>query len=299
MKEKLFTFIVKSTFFVFRFIPHIMIVFMGRILGFILRFFLRFKMDRVKENLGIVYGAKENWPKGIVGKIYRHFGTLLVEMLKLPSINGEAFNKRFHVSGAENLDKALAQEKGVIIVTGHTGNWEYGIAGLNSYGYPMNVIVKKLKSIDNDYLFQKLRGDKGVGFILKEKAVLNIRRALKKNKVVVMVIDQNSKRSEGTFVEHFGKLASTYAAPYVLSNRFKCPVIPCFCYRDENFYDHHIEVYPEVQNEVVEGEEEENVRVNIRNYIKTFEDFLLKHPEQWIWMHRRWRSQPREPENSQ
>lgn len=299
MKEKLFTFIVKSTFFVFRFIPHTILLVMGRILGFILRFILRFKMDRVQENLEIVYGDKKNWPKGIVGKIYRHFGTLLMEILKMPSLGGDSFFKRFHVTGREYLDEALDEGKGAIIITGHTGNWEYGIAGLNSFGYPMNVIVKKLKAVDNDFVFEKLRGEKGVGFILKEKAVLNIRRALKKNKIVVMVIDQNSKRSEGVFVDHFGKPASTYAAPFVLSNRFKCPVLPCFCHRDDNFYDHHIEVFPEIKGEVIEGDEEGTVRKNIRNYIMAFESFLLKHPEQWIWMHRRWRSQPKETESGE
>ena len=299
MKEKLFTFVVKSTFFVFRFIPHTILMCMGRTSGFILRYFLRFKMDRVHENLEIVYGGKENWPKNIIGRIYRHFGTLLVEILKMPSLKGGDFFKRFHVKGENYLDEALAKGNGAIIITGHTGNWEYGIAGLNNFGYPMNVIVKKLKAVDNDYIFEKLRGEKGVGFILKEKAVLNIRRALKKNKIVVMVIDQNSKRSEGVFVDHFGKPASTYAAPFVLSNRFKCPVLPCFCYRDENFYDHHIEVFPEVKGEIVEGDEDETVKKNIGNYIKAFEKFLLEHPEQWIWMHRRWRSQPKELEQSE
>ena len=99
MKEKLFTFIVKSTFFVFRFIPHTVLMCMGRTSGFILRYLLRFKMDRVQENLEIVYGGKENWPKNIIGRIYRHCGTLLVEILKMPSLKGDDFFKRFHVKG--------------------------------------------------------------------------------------------------------------------------------------------------------------------------------------------------------
>lgn len=296
MKEKFLTCIVKITFVFFSLIPHGLLIFMGKCFGFFLRYILRFKKKRVVENLNRVYGSPDKWPPGILGKIYRHFGILFVEILKMPSLKGEEFTKRFHLKGAENLDKALEQNKGVIIVTGHTGNWEYGIAGLNSFGYPMNVIVKKLKDIDNDYLFEKLRGEKGVGFILKEKAVLNIGRALKKNKVVVMVIDQNSKRSEGVFVDHFGTPASTYAAPYVLANRFKCPVIPCFCHRDENFYDHHIEVFPQIEQFVIEGDEDSTVKANIRKFIESFENFLLDHPEQWIWMHRRWRSQPKEEE---
>lgn len=294
MKEKLLTLIVKFTFAIFSIVPHFFVIFFGKCLGFVLQYIVGFKKKLVLENLSTVYGEKEQWPKGIERRIYCHFGILMIEMLKLPSIKGESFTKRFHVKGRENLDKALEENKGAIVITGHTGNWEYGIAGLTSFGYPMNVIVKKLKNVDNDYVFEKIRGEKGVGFILKEKAVLNIRRALKKNKIVVMVIDQNSKRSEGAFVEHFGKLASTYAAPYVLANRFKCPVLPIFCHRDENLYDHHIEVFPEIQHDSIEDDEEGTVKHNIRKYLEAFEKFLLSHPEQWIWMHRRWRTQPKE-----
>jgi len=293
MKEKFLTLLVKITFAFFSIVPHTLIIFFGKFLGFFLQYILRFKKRLVLDNLEIVYGDKSKWPKGIVRKIYRHFGILMLEMVKLPSIKGENFTKRFHVKGNEFLDAALEKGKGAIVVTGHTGNWEYGIAGLTSFGYSMNVIVKKLKNIDNDYVFEKIRGEKGVGFILKEKAVLNIRRALKKNKIVVMVIDQNSKRSEGAFVEHFGKLASTYAAPYVLASRFKSPVLPIFCHRDENLYDHHIEVFPEIEHDSIEGDEEGTVNLNLRKYLESFEKFLLKHPEQWIWMHRRWRTQPK------
>ena len=294
MKEKLLTLIVKFTFAVFSIVPHVLVIFFGKCLGFVLQYIVRFKKKLVLENLNTVYGEKDQWPQGIERRIYRHFGILMIEMLKLPSIKGENFTKRFHVKGRENLDQALEENKGAIVITGHTGNWEYGIAGLTSFGYPMNVIVKKLKNVDNDYVFEKIRGEKGVGFILKEKAVLNIRRALKKNKIVVMVIDQNSKRSEGAFVEHFGKPASTYAAPYVLASRFKCPVLPIFCHRDENLYDHHIEVFPKIEHDLIEGDEEGTVKLNIRKYLEAFEKFLLLHPEQWIWMHRRWRTQPKE-----
>lgn len=293
MKEKLLTLIVKFTFAVFKIVPHALVIFLGKCLGCFLSL-VRFKKKLVLENLEIVYGDRSSWPQGIEKRIYRHFGILMMEMLKLPSLKNENFNSRFHLRGREHLDKALNENKGAIVVTGHTGNWEYGIAGLASSGYTVNVIVKKLKNIDNDYVFAKIRGEKGVGYILKEKAVLNIRRALKKNEIVVMVIDQNSKRSEGAFVEHFGRLASTYAAPYVLANRFKCPVLPIFCHRDENLYDHHIEVFPEIEHDTLEGDEEGTVKHNIRKYLLSFEKFLSMYPEQWIWMHRRWRTQPKD-----
>jgi KDO2-lipid IV(A) lauroyltransferase len=115
---------------------------------------------------------------------------------------------------------------------------------------------------------------------------------LRKNGICVLVIDQNSKRSEGVFVDHFGKLASTYSAPYVLSKKFKCPVLPAFNYRDDNMHNHHTVILPEIPLLTAEDKEEE-VKLNVRAYLKPFEDFLMEHPEQWIWMHQRWKSQPK------
>ena len=266
---------------------------MGRFAGFLLHHIIRFKRKPVINNLNIVYGEGK-WPDGILKKIYRHMGLLFCEMLRMPSLGGEKYIDRFSLHGIENLDDALAQGKGVIIVSAHTGNWEYGISGLNLKGYKANVIVKNLKDIDNDYVFNQIRGKKGVGSILKDKGtVLNVRRALKRNEIVVMVIDQNSKRSEGVFVDHFGKPASTYLAPYVLSNRFGCPIVPVFNYRDENLKDHHIICYPAIKLEP-SGDDQKDQIANTEAYIKAFEKFLMDHPEQWIWMHRRWRSQPKE-----
>ena len=290
MKEKALTQFVCITFFIFGLLPDSLAILLGRFIGWVLQYVLRFKKDIILGNLQIVYGEKENWPENIVKRIYRHFGLLLIEILRLPSLKGEKFTKRFHFHGFENIDAVLEQGKGAIVISGHLGNWEYGIGGLVSEGYKTSVVVKKLKGINNDVIFQKMRGDKNVVSILKDKAILNLRRALKRNELVTLVVDQNSKRTEGVFVEHFGKLASTYASPRILSKKFKCPVIPIYSYRDDNLRDFHVVAYPEIKTEnLSENDTEENTRL----YIKTFEDFLMKHPEQWIWMHKRWRTQPR------
>ena len=291
MKEKLTSKLICLSFWVCGLMPEFAAIWAGRCTGWFLHHILRFKKDRVVENLTLVYGDKDKWPPHILKRIYRHFGMLAIEMLRLPGLKDDRFLKRFHYHGFENIDDVLKQGKGAIIVSGHLGNWEYGIAGLVSQGYKTSVVVKKLKGVDSNMIFQKLRGDKNVVSILKEdRAVLDMRRALKRNEMVTMVVDQNSKRTEGVFVEHFGKLASTYAAPRTLSKRFKCPIIPIFSYRDDNLRDHHVVAFPEI---VPVDCEENDIEVNTRLYMEAFEKFLMEHPEQWIWMHRRWKTQPK------
>ncbi|MCH2207086.1 MAG: lysophospholipid acyltransferase family protein [Lentisphaerales bacterium] len=259
---------------------------LGRLSGVILRV-VGFRKGIVLKNLDIVFG-QGNWSKGLVGKIYRHFGLLFIEMLYFPSVKQKADGHIANITGLENLDAVLEKGNGALIISAHTGNWEMTVGCLASRGYKVNTIVKHLKDVDNDYLNEKLRGLKGVKSIFKENAMLNIRRALKKNEICLMVIDQRSKKREGVVTDHFGKETCTYAAPYVISKRFKCPVVPAYSYRDENLKDHHAHIYPEVK--LIENQDpDEEARLNVRQYLNTLEDFILKYPVQWIWMHERWR----------
>ncbi|MCM8537914.1 MAG: lysophospholipid acyltransferase family protein [Lentisphaeraceae bacterium] len=291
MKSKIITTLVKIVFWTVGHMPRPLIVFKGKCIGKFLHM-IGFKKDRIVRNLNQVYGSKENWPKNILSRIYRHFGLLLIEILKMPSVSQETVKEMTTFDGLEHLDKALSHNQGVIMVSGHTGNWECTMASLVGLGYDLHVVVKRLKHVDNDYIFGQLRESKGIKTIFKDKAVLNIRRALKKNAICLLVMDQNSKRSDGVFVDHFGKKASTFAAPYVLAKRFKCPVVPAFSYRSDDLVNHRAEFLPSVKFIECENPDEE-VETNVRELIKPFEEFLLKHPEQWIWMHQRWRTQPK------
>jgi KDO2-lipid IV(A) lauroyltransferase len=292
MKEKFLTFLISAVFFIFRFIPSRVVVCLGRFVGWFLYRIIRFKRKRIVDNLNIVFGSPEHWPKDILGRIYRHFGLLIFELMKLPSLNGDGFTSRFQYHGEENLKKALEKKQGVLLISAHTGNWEYGITSFALKGYKPHVVAKKIKNVDTDYVYEQIRGKKGSGSIMKDdKAALQVRRALKRNEIVLMVLDQNSKRSEGIFVDHFTKKASTFLAPYIFSSRFKCPVVFGFNYRDENLWDHHCYLSPEFVP-IQTGDKEKDQLANTQAYVKAFEEFLMKHPEQWIWMHRRWRTQP-------
>ena len=265
-------------------------VFLGKAVGSLLHL-VGFRKKIILTNLDVVFG-KGQWPKEMIGKIYRHFGLLFMELLYLPSVTKTEGIEMANITGLENIDAALEKGNGAIIISAHTGNWEMTVGSLASRGYKVSIVAKRMKGIDNEYLNDQLRGATQVNVIYKEKAMLNIRRALRKNEICLLVIDQYSKKSEGIISEHFGMETSSFAAPYIISKRFKCPVVPAYSYRDENLIDHHAHIYPElplIKND--DGSEE--ARLNITAYLKSFEEFILAHPVQWIWMHDRWRQNRR------
>ena len=295
MKSKILTFFLKIMFAVISLLPVGLRVALGKFSGAVLSL-IGFRKKIILSNLDIVFGAGK-WPKELVGKIYRHFGLLFIEMLYYPSIKDEDGCKMANITGLENLDAALEKGNGALIISGHTGNWEVTVGSLAARGYKVSVVSKTMRGVDNEYLYSKLRGSKGVKSILKEKAMLSIRRVLKKNEICLLVIDQRSKKSEGVITKHFGRDAWTFTAPYILRKRFKCPVVPAYSFRDKNLIDHHAHIYPEV--ELIKNDDpEEEIRLNVRQYLKTFEDFILEHPVQWIWMHERWRERRRSKKKS-
>lgn len=275
----------KVGFFTVGLMPIWLRLFLGKFCGVVLRL-IRFRREIVVTNLNIVFGEGK-WNRSMLGQIYQHFGLLGIEMLYLPSIkNG---SDMADISGIANLDNALAKGQGALIVSGHTGNWEMTVGSLASKGYKVHVVVKELKGIDNDYLNKQLRGSQEVQSIFKDKAMLSIRRVLKKNEVCLLVIDQHAKSTEAVVTEHFGQQASTYAAPYIISKRFNCPVVPAYSYRGENLKDHFAHIYPEISL-IEDNDSDLEAKLNIAAYLKTLEEFIMAHPVQWIWMHDRWKA---------
>ena len=145
MKSKIFNALIKLSFWIVKFFPLALRVVLGKCVGVLLRI-VGFRRSIILKNLDIVFG-KGGWPKRMIGQIYQHFGLLFIEMLYLPSIKDGDVMADF--TGLENLDAALEKGKGVIMISGHTGNWEMTAGSLASKGYKVNAIVKKLRDIDN------------------------------------------------------------------------------------------------------------------------------------------------------
>lgn len=270
-------------------IPHKIAVLLGCFIGFCLRL-ISFRRKGIRKHITIARGHfSEELPDDFEKRIYRHFGLLVLEFLRIPYMKNDRFNDLFEVHGLENLDEALAAGRGVMSVSGHLGNWEYSVAHLAQKGYDIRLVVKDMKGVDNDYLYGLLRGRKGVGWIYKRKSVGQIFKAFKENASVGFVVDQKCGEKEGVLVEFFGKPAYAYAGLYVLGKKKNAKILPVYSWRDEDLLRHHVKILPALDF-IETGDAEEDIRVNTQKYVSVIEEAIKEHPEQWIWMHNRWKN---------
>jgi KDO2-lipid IV(A) lauroyltransferase len=227
-------------------------------------------------------------------QICRHVGLLLAEDLRLPKMSrAELMDRcRFH-----NLESALAvlkEGKGIFHLSAHVGNWELGLAALVEAGYPTQIVAKEIKGELGQQFVEMMRGNHGVHSILRgEQAGRRTITAIRKGYAVGFVLDQNMTWKEGIFVDFFGRPACTMSGLAVLSQRTGAPVFPVRFERDPDGYHHDLWVMPPVAWEDVEGGRDEAIRHNTQRYTRVIEEMIRLCPAQWLWMHRRWRTQPK------
>ncbi|MDD4955246.1 MAG: lysophospholipid acyltransferase family protein [Candidatus Omnitrophica bacterium] len=196
------------------------------------------------------------------------------------------------IEGRENLDKALKAGKGVILVTAHIGNFPLMSVKLANEGYKVNFVTRPMRDEKaGDYLFN-LRENAGVKSIFsypKKECISGIVKALRNNEIVIMQMDQNFG-SGGVWVKFFGKIAATPVGPITLGLRTGAKLVPAYIYR-EGFSLHRIKVYPE--EPLIETEnKDETILKNTITFSRIIQSWIEKYPEQWGWIHRRWKSQP-------
>ncbi len=284
-------FFLKALSFVFGHIPYRAAVFLGGALGTIAFRVLGKHREIAHKNLeralGPALSAKEK--ERIARGVFRHLAIMLFEFTRLPWLSRGRMEGLVKWSGLENMDRALARGRGVIILTAHFGNWELLGACLGLAGYRSEVVVRKL---DNE-LFERfvtwVRTRSGNNMIYKKAAMRRLLKSLSANSAVTILIDQNAKRREGFFVDFFGLPACSNKGPALLALASGAPVVPVFIRRQG--LGHLIEVQQEV--EVADtGDREKDAAVNTARFAKVVEEMVRRHPEEWFWVHNRWKTRP-------
>ncbi|MFA5008936.1 MAG: lysophospholipid acyltransferase family protein [Candidatus Omnitrophota bacterium] len=197
-----------------------------------------------------------------------------------------------NIEGRQNLDEALRTGKGVILVTAHMGNFPLMSLKLAKEGYKISFVTRPMRDEKaGDYLFN-LRENAGVKSIFsypRRECVAGIIKALRNNEIVIMQMDQNFG-SGGVWVKFFGKLAATPVGPITLGLRTHAKLVPAYICR-EGFNRHCIKIMPEVP--LIETEnKDETILKNTITFSHIIESWIKEYPEQWGWIHRRWKSQP-------
>jgi KDO2-lipid IV(A) lauroyltransferase len=252
---------------------------------------LGIRRDTVDGNLRIAFpDADSDWIEKTRLAAYEHLGREAAQMLRLSKLDEQAVIERTIPVGLDDLRDALSLGRGIILVTGHYGNWEIAAAAVASRGLPIGAIVRRQGNRLVDERLQQLRRNLGVETIYQGQAPSRVPRLLRSNGVVGIVGDQDARRS-GIFVPFFGRLASTHRGPALFALRLGAPVFSCTARRLPGK-----DVRYEVRGERVEfertGELDRDVSALTSELARRLEKEIRLAPEQYFWFHKRWKTQP-------
>ena len=227
----------------------------------------------------------------ILAACYLNLGKCLVEFLRLPTVIRS--NELLHTvsaTGEEHLKAALAKGNGVVLITGHFGNWELMGARLAARGYHVNALARHQNDKSTTSFVDGLRGTTGMRVIWGTHGLVDAAVAcLRRGEIVAFLVDQNAGR-EGTFVDFFGRLASTHTGAAVCALTTGAAVIPAFGVRNPD--DTHSGYFlPEVEL-VRTGSLRKDIEVNTAAFTKIVEAQIRLRPDMWFWLHDRWRARP-------
>lgn len=262
----------------------------GALLGLLMRLTQGKRRRKALENLRHAFPALgDEGGKSLLRENFRQLGISGVEMLRLDLYRDTAsLPAYFEVKGIEQLQEALAGGQGCFLLTGHVGFWEAGSIVLPLLGIPMDVIYKRMKNPHVEQRILALREAAGARAIEKRRAARKILRSLAENRAVAVLIDQRVSSREGVRVDFFARPAN--ATPIIAQMAIKqgTPVVPTFCRRlRDNRYEIVFEPmlrFPQDENPAPEA-----VVAATQVMTAAIEAAVRRDPEQWFWLHDRWR----------
>jgi Kdo2-lipid IVA lauroyltransferase/acyltransferase len=244
------------------------------------------------RNLTLAFGEtlSDEEKHQILRITFRNLGKSLLEVIHFPKMSRREILEKVTIVGQEHYLAARAKGRGVLCLTAHCGNWEMSSHAQSAAGYPLSIVVRQLDNRWLDHVATKLRTLHGNTLLARKDGLKHILAALKNNASIGILMDQNTLRSKGIFVDFFGKPACTIPVIAVLALRYNVPVIPTFIVRT-GFDTHTLYIFPEVALQRT-GDARHDIAVNTAHFNQIIEEFIRQHPDQWFWIHNRWKTQP-------
>jgi KDO2-lipid IV(A) lauroyltransferase len=237
-------------------------------------------------NLRLIYG--HSLPDKEICRLARaafvNLGKFAYDMVRLGKAAPQVLMRLVTVSGVDHLDRALAQGKGVVALSGHVGNWELLGAYLSLRGYPINVLATRLRDNKLDDLVVSIRRQSGLAVLERSRGVKEALKCLKRGEVLGVLIDQDTS-VDSVIVNFLGRPAKTAVGPVKLALRTGAAVVPmAMLATDDGRYR------IEVKEPVVLSGRPGSVAEDVGRCSRAVESFIEAEPSQWVWMHRRWKS---------
>ena len=238
------------------------------------------------KNLTFAYPDKDvGWRLRTVDGVYRSIGRLLVAFSRFPLIDRSNVADWIRYEGFEHYERAKKSGKGVLFATAHLGNWELSAFAHALLTEKMNIVVRPLDNPLVDDLVETRRALSGNTLLSKRDFARSILHSLRDNEPVGILVDQNSAGDNSAFVPFFGKQACTNLTFAKLAARSKAAVIPGFAVWSENERKYVLRFYPAVPMSGDAVEDTARIQAAVEAAIRGY-------PEQWLWIHRRWKTRP-------
>jgi len=227
--------------------------------------------------------------RSINRRVFVHQGRNLFELFWLSRIPPSVLLQKVHFEGMEHMERAYRSGKGVLLVTGHIGNWELMAAAVASAGYPLRVVAASLYDPRLSWIISGIRKKYGVQTIFRDhpSARRTILQVIKKGEVLGLLIDQDT-RVKGVFVDFFRRPAYTPSSAASLALRTEAEVVIGSIVRQKN--NNLTVAFRPPLSPLRSGKRAEELITNTQLYTSVLEDIVRKYPEQWTWMHKRWKT---------
>jgi Kdo2-lipid IVA lauroyltransferase/acyltransferase len=224
-------------------------------------------------------------------KMTRNLGWMAAEFARMPSYTKENIESVVILDGHENFLAGHSRGKGVLYLTGHIGAWELSSFAHALYGFPLHYMARPLDNKPLDAMVNEYRGLSGNKPIFKNESARVMLRILKEAGTVGILADQNTMPGEGVFVDFFGTPACTTTGIARVALHTDAAVVPGYAYWDENLRKYRLRFEPPVEL-VRTGDAERDIAENTQRFAKVIEEIVRKYPEQWVWIHARWKARP-------
>ena len=248
---------------------------------------------KMRDNLKNAFPEKKDAEIEKISKeVFSNLCRNAVELASFRKLTPRTLDKWVTSDGAyEKIDRALSKGKGVIMLASHFGNWELISAYFTLRGYDGTVIARRIYFHKYDEFINRLRHYVGVGVIYRDDSPKKILRVLKKNAMLGILADQDVDSIDGVFVDFFGRPAYTPKAPVALALASGAPIIPCFMIKEKGGHRLVLEDPVELEEK---SDKQETIKFNTQKWSRIVESYIRRYPEQWVWMHRRWKTKPAE-----
>lgn len=259
----------------------------GRLVYAVLPKYRRIALDNLRHAFR---GEKtEHEIRAIARSVFENIAKCGVELLHFPELTPGSIGRLVTMRRVEVLKEAFRKGNGVIILTAHFGNWELLALALRLNGYPGVAIGRRIYFHKYDAFLNSLRRTGDVNIIYRDESPKKALRVLRENRIVGVLPDQDVDAVSGVFIDFFGRPAYTPVGPVLLARASGAVIVPTFIVRDRE--GHHTLTFEDPITLVDTGDKGADAIENTRRWSHLLETYIRRHPDQWVWIHRRWKTQ--------